>query len=49
MTQERLNSVMTLHIHKDLTDKLNLTEIGNEFVRSSEHRETLFGKFRASD
>ena len=39
---------LTLHV-QDLTDKLNLIDIGNEFVKSSEHRETLFGKFRTSD
>lgn len=49
MTQTRLNSIMTLHVHKELTDKLNLTEIGNEFVGSSEHRLTLFGKFLPID
>ena len=48
MTQTRLNSIMTLHVHNGLTDKLQ-TEIGNEFVRSSEHRLTLFGKFLSTD
>ena len=37
MTQERLNYLMVLHVHKDLTDKLNLNHIGNEFVGQSEH------------
>ena len=38
---------MVLHVHKDLqiTDKLNLNDIGNEFVRQSEHRLALFGSF----
>ena len=49
MTQMRLNNVMTLHVHKELTDKLDLTEIGNEFVSGSEHRLTVFGKFLPSD
>ena len=31
MSQERLNSLMVLHIHKDLTDDLDLKVIGNEF------------------
>ena len=41
MTQERLNSVVTLHVQKELTDQLDLVETctvtGNEFVGSSEH------------
>ena len=32
MKQERLNSIMTLHIHKELTDKLELPEIANDFI-----------------
>ena len=38
MTQEMLNHLMVLQVHKDLTDKLNLNDIGNEFVGQSEHR-----------
>ena len=36
MTQKRLNHLMVLHVHKDLTDKLNLASIGNEFVGQSD-------------
>ena len=43
MTQKRVNSIMTLHVNKDLTDQLSLVDITNEFVRGSEHRQTLFG------
>ena len=49
MSQLRLNSIMTLHIHKDLTDKLDLLEIGNEFVSASEHRQKTLGKFLPTD
>ena len=45
MTQGRLNYLIVFHIHKDLTDKLNLTDVGNEFVGQSEHRLVLFGSF----
>ena len=45
MTQDRLNHLMVFHVHKDLTDKLNLNDIGNEFVGQSEHRLALFGSF----
>ena len=49
MTQSRLNHLMILHIHRKLTDKLNLTAVANEFVSGSEHRSTLFGNFDTSD
>ncbi len=45
MTQQRLNHLMLLHIHKDITDTMNLTEVASEFVRDSPHRARLFGKF----
>ena len=32
-------------VHKDLTDKINLCDVANEFVSSSEHRQQVFGKF----
>ena len=40
MTQTRLN-VLILHVHKNRTDQLSLTEVGNEFVKGSSNR-TLF-------
>ena len=49
MTQSRLNHLMVLHIHRELTDKLNLTAVANDFVSGSEHRSTLFGTFETSD
>ena len=45
MSQMRLNNLMVLHVHKDLTDGLDLNEIGNEFVGNREGRMRLFGKF----
>ena len=49
MSQVRLNSIMTLHIHKELTDKLDLLEIGNEFMAASNHRQHTLGKFLPTD
>ena len=46
MTQQRLNNLMILLVHKDLTDKPNLMDIANEFIRDSEHRLTVFGKIK---
>ena len=45
MAQEMLKHFMVLHVHKDLTDKLNLNGTGNQFVGQSEHRLALFGSF----
>ena len=49
MTQERLNNVMILHVHKERTDNLSLVDIGNEFVHGSVHRQHIFGKFLETD
>ena len=45
MSQERLNSLLTLHIHKENTLALCLADIGNDFVSSKENRMNKFGKF----
>ena len=45
MKQTRLNHLIILHVHNDITDSLNLNDIGNEFVRCSEHRLSVFGHF----
>ena len=35
MTEMRLNNCLLLHIHKDLTDSLNLISVAKEFIKSS--------------
>ena len=42
---KRFISLAILNIHKDLTDKLDLKDIGNEFVSAREGRLEYFGKF----
>ena len=49
MTQTRLNNVLVLHVHKNLTDQLCLIEVGNEFVKGSSHRKALFGTILPTD
>ena len=49
MSQVRLNHLLTLHIHRELTDKLDIIAAANEFLCNSEHREQVFGKFKCSD
>lgn len=38
MTQERMNSLMILHTHKEHTDSLNLKAVANDFCSKSESR-----------
>ena len=45
MGQERLNNLMLLHTHKELTDDLDLKNVATEFISGSEHRLSIFGKF----
>ena len=49
MTQERLNHLLILHKHKDLTDSVDLIEVANDSVALSEHRPRQFGKFSEAD
>ena len=50
MSQQRLNHLMLLHVHKDRTDGLDLVDVANDFIVGSEHRKNLFGaKFSSSD
>ena len=32
MTEKRLNNCLLLHIHKDVTDSIDLVEIAEEFI-----------------
>jgi len=45
MKQERLNAVMMMNVHHDLTDTLDLQSIANDFCSKSEHRKNKFPKF----
>ena len=45
MTEKRLNNCLILHVHKDLTDNVNLTDIAKEFVFSNDDRKRYFGNF----
>ena len=45
MCQQRLNNLMVLHVHKEITDNIKLEDIANEFVGDSHHRVKVFGKF----
>ena len=44
MGQQRLNNLIVLHVHKDMTDTLDLQKIATEFIGDSEHWLKAFGK-----
>lgn len=43
MTARRLNHVLLLHIHKDITETLDLHCIAKEFVCRNDRRKSVFG------
>ena len=45
MKSKRFNSLAVLHIHKEMTDGIDLIKVGNEFVLAREGRQNYFGKF----
>ena len=45
MGQDRLNSLMVLHVHKELTDEIELQEVANDFIMKCPRRQEVFGKF----
>ena len=44
-SQERLDHLMILHVHKEITDSLHLSEVANEFTCNNEHFSNILGKF----
>ena len=46
MTQARLNHLMILHYHQDVTDKLDLKLVGNEYISKNEARISTFATFQ---
>ena len=50
MTQQRLNHLMLMHVHKTYTNGLNLVDVANNFIAGSDHRKHVFGtEFKPSD
>ena len=50
MTQQRLNHLMLLHIHKCHTNNLDLIDVANDFIDGNEHRKNFFGsEFKQTD
>ena len=45
MTEQRLNHCLLLHMHKHITDSLDIKSIAKEFIATSEERRAHFGTF----
>lgn len=45
MTQTTLNNCFLLHVHKDLTDGMDLESIAKEFISATDERVKYFGNF----
>lgn len=45
MTEVRLNNVVLLHSHKDLTSNLDMKEVGQLFIDANSKRHSFFGSF----
>lgn len=41
MTQDRLNHLMVMHIHKEITDKLDLKSVFKNFTGDSDSGDTV--------
>ena len=49
MTQARLNHIMIMNIHKNLTDELDIVQMANLFIADHPHRQEIFGSFKPTD
>ena len=45
LTEQRLNHCLLLHVHKHITDSLDIKSITKEFIATSEERRAHFGTF----
>ena len=45
MTEEHNNNILFVHVHKEETDKLDLTEVACFFASANARRIDCFGKF----
>ena len=49
MTQARLNHLMLLYVHHVETEKIDLVQVANDFISTSDDRRQIFGTFLPSD
>ena len=43
MGQERLNNLLVMNIHQDISDNLDLKKVASDFVTLNDYRRTVFG------
>ena len=48
MTEKRLNNCFLLHVHKELTDSINVTDNAVEFINANDERTRYFGSFTST-
>ena len=48
MTEKRLNNCFLLHVHKELTDSINVTDVAVEFTNANDERTRYFGSFTSA-
>ena len=49
MSQKRFNALAILSSHKEVTDKMSIIDVANEFVDAKPSRKSIFGKFVEED
>ena len=49
MGDKRLQNLMLLHIHKELTDSINLVDVANKVFEKCDKRKKMFGTFTDRD
>ena len=49
MSQKRFNALAILSSHKEVTDKMSIIDVANEFVDAKPNRKSIFGKFVEED
>ena len=45
MTEKGLNHCLLLHVHKEITESLDLVSVGKEFIDLYDERKKYFGRF----
>ena len=48
MTEKRLNNCFLLHVHIELTDSINVTDVAVEFINANDERTRYFGSFTST-
>ena len=46
MTEKRLNNCFLLHVHKDITDAIDLVEVAKDFIAHNDECRAYFGTFK---